>query len=120
MERRHRQADGRGGGGIAGLKPVDQMAATWPGVRCSVRTYRSAAMPMAPPRLRIRLNKPLASGISAAGQTSSASRVAGSRQNITANPRSTCGQNRPEKSLADVYEAVGDQAGPEQGQSRRR
>ncbi len=57
-----------------------------------------SAIPIAPPRLRIRLNRPLASATSASGSAPSAIRVGGSRQNMMAMPRTICGQNISSKS----------------------
>ena len=57
---------------------------------------------MAPPRLRIRLNSPLASGRRLASTWPSASRVGGNRQNMMATPRMTCGQNITSKSVCGV------------------
>ena len=91
--------------------------ATWPGVR-SVRMVSMAAMPMAPPRLRIRLNSPLASATSCGGQPSSARRVAGRRQNITARPRSTCGQNSASKSLVRVVKPLAIRPSAEQREAQ--
>src|SRR5256885_981219 len=65
-----------------------------------------SAMPTAPPRLRIMLNRPLASGTCLCGNISSASRVGGSRQNIAAKPRSTCGQNISSKSAVRLSNAL--------------
>jgi hypothetical protein len=57
-----------------------------------------SAMPMAPPRFRIRLNNPLASATSISGSAPKAMRVGGSRQNMIATPRTICGQNISSKS----------------------
>ena len=70
------------------------------------RIVSISAMPTAPPRLRIMLNRPLASGTCLCGNVSSASRVGGSRQNIAAKPRSTCGQNISSKSAVRLSNAL--------------
>ena len=56
-------------------------------------TVLQAAMPMAPPRLRIRLDRPLADLSDCGGIAPSAILVAGTMQNMVAKPRNACGQN---------------------------
>ena len=63
-------------------------------------------MPIAPPRLRIKLNKPLALGIWVTGKCPSASRVGGNKQNMIAAPRTTWGQNIASKSVSGVALAL--------------
>ena len=61
---------------------------------------------MAPPRLRIRLKRPLASATRSGGKWPSASRVGGSRQNMMAEPRRICGSSISSKSVSQVWKAL--------------
>src|SRR5215207_10083773 len=64
------------------------------------------AMPIAPPRLRMRLKSPLASGTRSGARWPSANRVGGRMQNMIAPPRTTCGQNMPAKSVSRVSKTL--------------
>src|SRR5712671_6268981 len=80
-------------------------AAAWMLVR-PYRTVSISAMPIAPPRLRMRLKRPLASGTCASDSAPNAKRVGGNRQNMIAVPRMTCGQNIPLKSVSRVWNVL--------------
>ena len=68
----------------------------------SLNQVLMAASPMAPPRLRIRLNRPDAFFTRSGGSVPSAVLVTGMMANISPTPRKICGHNSSQKSQSDV------------------
>ena len=88
------------GGGHVSRQSRTGRASAWMPVR-PYRTVSISAMPIAPPRLRMRLKRPLASGtcVSDSAPMPNGSAATGT---MIAAPRITCGQNISPKSVSRV------------------